>query len=208
MALEFDLAIREYAAESIRPEMAKRIGEDEFIVEAMSTSYIARQVFEKVHEKFPEYVIKFSSDNPRNPKNLAGPEELELLEYFRENPGETRWTGKIQMNGSEYLAYLSVMRIEQSCLKCHGRPEDSPKSLIERYGDTGGFYREVGDVAGMDLIAIPMDKVNAALAREATANVLTTLVWLVLLFGDDFDCFPAHRVPPPCRDRRPLPDGG
>ena len=53
LALEFDLAIREYAAESIRPEMAKRIGEDEFIVEAMSTSYIARQVFEKVHEKLP-----------------------------------------------------------------------------------------------------------------------------------------------------------
>ncbi len=90
LALEFDLAIREYAAESIRPEMAKRIGEDEFIVEAMSTSYIAREVFEKVHKKFPEYVIKFSSDNPRNLENLAGPEELKLLEYFREHPEETQ----------------------------------------------------------------------------------------------------------------------
>jgi methyl-accepting chemotaxis protein len=183
LALEFDLAIREYVGESIRPEMAKRIGEDEFIVEAMSTSYIARRVFEKVHEKFPEYVIKFSSDNPRNPKNLAGPEELKLLKYFRENPGEARWSGKIQMNGSEYLAYTSAMRIEQRCLKCHGRPEDSPKSLIERYGDTGSFYREVGDVAGMDLIAIPMDKVNSELVREATANVLATFFWLVMLFG-------------------------
>jgi two-component system sensor histidine kinase/response regulator len=38
-------------------------------------------------------------------------------------------------------------------------------------------------VAGMDLIAIPMDKVNSELVREATANVFTTFFWLVLLFG-------------------------
>ena len=48
LALEFDLAIREYAAESIRPEMASRIGPDEFVVAAMSTSFIARNIFEKV----------------------------------------------------------------------------------------------------------------------------------------------------------------
>ncbi len=189
LALEFDLAIRQYAAESIRPEMAKRIGQDEFVVEAMSTSFIARRVFEKVQEALPEYVIKFPSDNPRNRDNLAGPEELKLLEYFRENPGETRWQGKIQMNGGEYLAYLSVMRIEPSCLQCHGRPEDSPKSLIERYGSEGGYYRQIGDVAGMDLIAIPMDKVNSSLAKEATANVLTMLLWLILLFGTIFVAF-------------------
>ena len=183
LALEFDLAIRQYAGESIRPAVADRIGKDEFIVEAMSTSFIARSVVEKVHEKYPDYVIKFSSDNPRNPDNLAGPEELALLEYFRKNPGETRWSGRIRMDGKEFLAHVSAMRTDRSCLQCHGRPEDSPKSLIELYGETGGFSRKVGDVAGMDVIAIPMDSVNAALREEAAATVFVTLLWLVLLFA-------------------------
>ena len=183
LALEFDLAIRQYAAESIRPAMAKRVGEDEFVVEAMSTSFIARQVFEKVHEKFPDYVIKFSSDNPRNPNNLAGVEEQTLLEYFRNNPDETRWTGPIRMKGSEYLAHVSAMRTVQACLQCHGRPDDCPRSLIERYGEEAGFYREVGDVAGMDMIAVPVDALNGALRKEAAGTVLVTCLWLLVLFG-------------------------
>jgi signal transduction histidine kinase len=183
LALEFDLAIRQYAAEAIRPAMEKRIGKDEFVIEAMSTSHIARQVFDKVNDKFPDYIIKFSSDNPRNPVNLAGPKEMELLQYFRDNPQENRWVGRLAMNGKEYLAHLNAMWIDRTCLRCHGNPEDSPKSLLERYGATGGFHRKVGDVAGMDMIAIPMDSVNASLCASATKNILITAVCLALLLA-------------------------
>jgi signal transduction histidine kinase len=147
----------------------------------MSTSFISRSVFDKVQKNFPDYIIKFSSDNPRNPANLAGPREMELLQYFRDNPQEYRWVGKLTMHGDEYIAHLSAMRIDQSCLRCHGKPEDSPKSLLQRYGATGGFYHKVGDVAGMDVIAIPMEKVNAALRAAATNNILATAVCLLLL---------------------------
>lgn len=183
LALEFDVAIRQYAGEAIRPAMEERVGKDEFVIEAMSTSFIARSIFDKVDDKFPEYVIKFSSDNPRNPANLAGPKEEGLLQYFRDNPQEDRWVGRLTMNGNEYFAHLSAMRMEQSCLRCHGKPEDSPKSLLERYGATGGFYRKVGDMAGMDVIAIPMDSVNAALRAGATTNILATAVCLLLLLA-------------------------
>ena len=116
MALEFAVAIRDYAAEEIRPRMRECVGEDQFIPEAMSTSYIAREVFEKVRLKFPDYIIKFSSDNPRNEKNRAGPEEIALLKYFRDNPDTDHWSDRITMNGKEYLAHLSAMRIEEDCL--------------------------------------------------------------------------------------------
>ena len=183
LALEFDLAIRQYAAESIRPAMEKRIGKDDFVIEAMSTSFISRSIFDKVDERFPDYVIKFSSDNPRNPANLAGPKEMKLLQYFRDNPHENRWVGRLTMNGKEYFAHLSAMRTDQSCLRCHGKPGDSPKSLLERYGVTGGFHRKMGDVAGMDVIAVPIDSLNAALRASATKNILVTAVCLSLLLG-------------------------
>ena len=40
------------------------------------------------------------------------------------------------------------------------------RSLIEDYGTTGSFHRQVGDVAGMDMIAIPMDTVNAEIGAS------------------------------------------
>ena len=183
LALAFDLAIREYVGEAIRPEIQKRIGGDEFIVEAMSTSYVARSVFEKVRREFPGYVLKFSSSNPRNPANEAGPEELAMLDYFRENPDATRWVGKLRMDNTECFAVLSPMRVTESCLRCHGKPVDAPKSMLARYGDKGGFHRQLGEIAGMDTVAIPLDRVKAALISDATTNLLTLAVLLVLLFG-------------------------
>ncbi len=183
LALEFDLAIREYVAESVRPEMAKRVGPDEFIPEAMSTSFTARRVFEKVCRKFPDYVLKFSSDNPRNPANVAGPTELKIIEYFRAHPESSRWVGRIEMDGKEYFAHFSPRRLKPSCLRCHGRPEDAPASLIARYGSQAGFHLSAGDVIATDTIAVPIDKVDAALAAQTTRQLTAMAIWLILLFG-------------------------
>jgi two-component system, sensor histidine kinase len=183
LALEFDQALRDYVARVIRPELQNRVGPDEFLVESMSTSYIARQVFEQVNREFPDYRIKFSSDNPRNPVNRAGPEELRILEYFRQNPDATEWRGRLELDGRDCFAYASPMPIATDCLQCHGVPEDSPQSLLTRYGSTSGFYRELGDIAGMAVIAIPVDRVNALLRAETVGNLTTTGIWLVALFG-------------------------
>ena len=63
----------------------------------MSTSYVARNIFNKVRIKFPYYIIKFSAENPRNPVNQAGPEELNMIKYFNENPQKKIWTGEINL---------------------------------------------------------------------------------------------------------------
>ena len=182
MALEFDLAIREYIGESVRPLMEERVGKDEFIPEAMSTSFVARSVFEKVRKHFPDHIIKFSSENPRNPANQAGPEEQEILQYFREHPQDSRWSGIIQMDGKEYFARFSARRSDASCLRCHGRPEDAPASLIQRYGSQAGFHWPVGEVIALDTIAVPMDKINAKLAAETGRQLRTLILGLTLLF--------------------------
>ena len=48
LGLAFDLAIRGYVAEEIRPVMEERTTPDEFIPETMSTSFVARSIFEKL----------------------------------------------------------------------------------------------------------------------------------------------------------------
>ena len=157
LALQFDLAIREYVAESIRPFAEQNVGQNEFVPETMSTSFVARSIFEKVRKEFPDYAIKFSSDDPRNPANQAGDEELKIIQYFNDNPKAKTWTGQIHLDGREHLAQFSARRMKESCLRCHGDPRDAPESLLERYGDTAGFHRPVGDVVALDTVAIPID---------------------------------------------------
>ena len=183
LALKFETAIRGYVADKIRPEMRKRIDPDQFVIEAMSTSYVARQIVEEVRKEFPDYILKFSSDNPRNSVNMAGPEELKMLQYFRDHPDKSGWQGKLSIDGEEYLVHLNAMRIEERCLRCHGLPKDSPQSLLDRYPDGGGFYRTIGDVAGMDVIGIPMEAVNAEMASSVASSLTTTAVALLLLLG-------------------------
>jgi two-component system, cell cycle sensor histidine kinase and response regulator CckA len=184
MALRFDLAIRTYLANRIRPLMYDLVGKDEFIPETMSTSYVARSIFEEVRKEFPDYIIKFSSDDPRNPVNQAGPEELKIIDYFNNNPGTNRWEGMILIDGRRYMAKFSARRMKESCLRCHGDPKDAPESLLEKYGSTAGFYRSVGKVIGMDTVAIPMDKIIKKLWSESIKSLgISGMAVILFLFG-------------------------
>ncbi|HEV58016.1 MAG TPA: DUF3365 domain-containing protein [Phycisphaerales bacterium] len=172
LALEFDLAVREYVAEHVRPFAEAQVVEGEFLPEGMSTSYAARNVFEKVRRRFPDWIIKFSSDNPRNPINRAGPAELEIIERFNLNPELQRWVQDVQIDGQPYRAHFSARRMTGDCLHCHGDPADAPESLISRYGGKAGFHRPLGQVIALDMAAIPLAPYRQALLRTIGVNGL------------------------------------
>jgi signal transduction histidine kinase/DNA-binding response OmpR family regulator len=180
MALKFDLAIRKYVANNIRPLMYKLVGKDKFILEAMSTSYVARTIFEDIRNEFPDYIIKFSSDNPRNPVNQAGPEELKVIEYLNNNPRLKKWEGVISINNKQYMAKFRARRMDASCLLCHGDPKDAPASLIEKYGSTAGFHRTIGEIVGLDTVAIPMSKISQKLWSESVSTFTFSVLGLIL----------------------------
>jgi PAS domain S-box-containing protein len=167
---------------NIRPLMYKLVKQDEFIPETMSTSYVARRIFDEVRKEFPDYIIKFSSDSPRNPKNRAGKAELKIIEMFNNNPRLKRWKGIITINGKPYMSKFSARRMQPSCLRCHGDPADAPASLLERYGSKAGFHRPVGKVIGLDTVAVPMDKINKKLWAESIKNIFISGMGILLLF--------------------------
>ncbi|MBU0986914.1 MAG: DUF3365 domain-containing protein, partial [Proteobacteria bacterium] len=182
MALKFDVAIRDYIAQYVRPVMYELLGKDEFIPELMSTSYVARTIFEDVRKDFPDFIIKFASDNPRNPANQAGLEELKIIEYFNDNPQLQRWEGEISINDKPYFAAFSAMRMEVACMRCHSDPENAPASLLKRYGPTAGFHRPLGQVIGMDIVAIPIVKITEQLWAELMQAFFLIVLSLLLFF--------------------------
>ena len=181
MGLHFNLSIRKYVAHNIRPLMYELLGQNEFIPSAMSTSYISRTIFEDVRKNFPDYIIKFSSDNPRNPVNKAGPEELKIIKHFNKQPHLKIWKGVIKIKGNQYMGIFSARRMETSCLRCHGDPKDAPNSLIEKYGDKAGFHRPIGEIIGMDVVAIPLGKITEGL-WDKSKNISFLTIGALLLF--------------------------
>jgi signal transduction histidine kinase/ActR/RegA family two-component response regulator len=183
LALEFDLAIRDYAAKVVRPFAQSHSPEGEFVPEVMSTSFVARSIFEQVRKRYPESIIKFSSDHPRNPANLATEAEMEMIQFFNDRPDQQEWAGQIEIEGMTYYAHFKARRMEASCLQCHGSPKDAPQSLIERYGSEAGFHRPLGQVMAMDMVAIPIQPFRAELGRQIRASGLGLAVGVAVLLA-------------------------
>ncbi len=197
LALEFSLAIRDYTAAEIRPRMEQLVGPDRFVRQTMSTSYVSRAVFDRVRQHFPDYVVRFTSDSPRNPANLATQDERRLLDYFRAHPEVPRLTQEVTIGGRRYLAHYSPKPVEPECLRCHGDPRDAPAELLAQYGSLASFNRRLGDLAGLDTVAVPIDSLNASLAADVRHQAKTLVAGLGLLFGSVmllFHCVVSRRL--------------
>ncbi len=172
-------ATRTYVKDVLRPEVAALMPPDGFIPQAMSTSYVGREVMARIRERFPEFEYRRAAANPMNPVNLADDFENEMLHWFADHPDRKEWQGLIEKNGTAYYTRMRAIFAEAECLQCHGRPADAPADMKAIYGLGGGYgYRE-GEVVAADTIYIP---VGFSFVRIKEAAWLTFLVAAVSLF--------------------------
>lgn len=182
-------AIRSYVKEELRPKMYELHGTDTFIIEAMSTTYVSTTIMERFAKSMPNYIYRRASLNPHNPRNLADPFEEEMFDWFEEDRGRTFWQGVVKKNGESFFISMHPDYIGPACIRCHGRVEDAPQSLVDRYGKKGGFRFQVGDLTGINSVAIPVSSSLRAAWQGSLVLFLITfsgslvLLWLLnLLF--------------------------
>jgi len=182
-------SIRFYVKEELRPKMYELHGQDIFIIEAMSTTYISTTIMENFAGAMPNYIYRRVSLNPHNPRNLADPFEEKMFDWFEDDSNRLFWQGVMKKNGEAFFISMVPDYFSKECIRCHGNVEDAPQTLIDRYGKVGGFRFQVGDLAGINSVAVP---VSASL-REAwqgslaifgiTLSTSVFLLWLLnLLF--------------------------
>ncbi|MEN8191049.1 MAG: DUF3365 domain-containing protein [Thermodesulfobacteriota bacterium] len=183
-------AIRSYVKDELRPKMYKLHGDDAFIIEAMSTTYVSTTIMERFARTMPNYIYRRASLNPHNSRNLADPFEEEMFDWFEENPDKSFWQGVVKKNDESFFISMVPDYFSQPCIRCHGKVEDAPHSLVERYGTRGGFRFQAGDLAGINSVAVPVSAPLKKAYQGAIVIFLTTLgttviwLWLLnLLFG-------------------------
>lgn len=170
-------ASRMYIRDELRPKMADNFGDDFFMLEAMSTSYVSRAVMDNMKMHLPEYSYRRVSVNARNPKSEAMDMEKGMISYFQENQDEDNWQGLVDMEGEAHYMRFKPVYFQESCMSCHGIPEEAPRQLLSQYGDERGFGHYPGQLAGLIAVGIPVQSALAAIQEKATS------VFLVVFFG-------------------------
>ncbi len=138
------------------------LDKDYFSPYLLSTSFNAHGFADFLNQElvgtsFPQLKFKLASDNPRNSINSANKNELETLEKMRAGEINSKKTVWIDENQQDMLTLsLPTTPVEARCLKCHGKPEDAPKELIELYGNKAGFYENIGKMRAIVSLTVPL----------------------------------------------------
>ncbi len=175
-------ASRDYVREVLRPIMYREFGHDHFIPEAMSTSFVGRSVMERFSPSLQKFQYRRVSVNARNPDFEATPLEREKIEYFEANPDQLEWRGVLNSDGQEQFMRFRPVTFEQECMRCHGDPRDAPEVLLTMYGSDRGFGREMGQLAGVSMVSVPVQAAMSEVREKAISVFLVVFLGVSIVF--------------------------
>ena len=121
--------------------------------------------------------VKTVSERARNPKNMADEDELQAINYFKQNSNKKEYFSD---KNKEFYQYGSALRVEQKCLRCHGKKEDAPKFIQNRY--TNAYDYKLGEVRGIISIKLPTNILNHYFLKNFFFSVLYDIILLIALF--------------------------
>ncbi len=168
-------ATMEYARDELRPQIFHALPGDIFIRQVMSSSFMNMGIMKRFIKRFPHYIYRRVSIDPMNPANKATAFEEGFIRQFRSEPASKRdWRGLIAKDSEDYFLHLKAIVMEEACLLCHGDPASSPESITHHYGTEHGRHWKVGEVVGLESIAVPV---------RGTFRQLRQVVFSFFLFG-------------------------
>ncbi|WP_242034094.1 c-type heme family protein [Richelia sinica] len=184
LVLNFGQASRNYVINKLAPAVEEHT--TAMIFEAKSNAFATRSIFEFFNEKIPGYIYKQPAASPLNLQNQADDFETEIIARFKANPAIKELTGYKQDTNQEFFYVAQSITMEPSCLQCHGKPEDAPKEVVEKYGNTHGFNWPVGDIVSALMIYVPTKDLRANQASMLTTVIGTfiglTVVLIILIY--------------------------
>jgi len=149
------LAVRSYTIDEVQPLLSAGNATD--FKSASVPAFAATQTFKRFKKKYPDFLYREAVLNPTNRDNLARDWEVALIEQFKRDPGQTELVGERNADTGPSLYVAHPIRIKNpACLACHSTPQAAPASLVQKYGDKGGFGWQHNELIGVQVISVPM----------------------------------------------------
>jgi protein-histidine pros-kinase len=171
-------ATRTYTEEQIQPLIGLR-SRSEFHPQWVPF-YAASQTFKYLRSSYPDYDYKEAALNPTNPRDRAVEWETDVINYFRDNPGKTDFSGERDTVTGRSLYFAHPIVAERGCLECHSSPVVAPPAMVRLYGAGNGFGWKLNEVVGAQIVSVPMS-VPLGIADEAFRGLLGSFIGVAVL---------------------------
>lgn len=174
LMMESATSVRRYTSDELKPLL---IGnpkyEQEFLPQTVP-AYGATTIFAKLRAQFPEYTYREPALNPTNPQDRAVDWEADVIENFRNHPGEHELIAEraTPTGTALYLAHPLVNR--EPCMQCHSTPAVAPASMIRKYGPDHGFGWQLNEIIGAQIVSVPT-AVPVSIASKAFHSLMFSL---------------------------------
>ena len=123
--------------------------------------------------------IRTISERPRNPKNKPTPQELEVIEYFENYPREKEY---FEQRSDYEFFYAKPLYIQEACLKCHGKREESVSFVAQKYDKAYDY--QVGDLRGLLTISMNKEEMVKAIDENYFNNLkMVSILYIIFSFA-------------------------
>ncbi len=182
---------RNYTSENIQPLFVDSLEKNENFIRETVPAYSAREIFENFRKNkiYSSFLYKEATLNPTNIRDKADDFESKLVQRFRQEPDLKELTGYRNIDGKDLFYIARPLAIKkESCLQCHGNPEQAPKSMITTYGSQAGFGWKINDIVASQTIYVPANKVFAKsneyllFAITIFISIFSVLIILINIF--------------------------
>jgi HAMP domain-containing protein len=142
--------------------------------------YAANSTFRLLRATHPNYSLREAALNPTNPDDRAEAWEADLIDYFRNNPGQSEHVGQRSTPVGPVLYVADPIVAGQGCMICHSMPSIAPRAMVRHYGRDNGFGWKMNEVVGAQIVSVPMS-VPIAIANRGFRDLLIGLGSIFLL---------------------------
>jgi len=149
-------AMRDYTAGELEPLLEDSSDASEKFLPQTIPFYAANTIFKGLRNQFPDYTYKEAALNPMNLQDRAVDWEADLINHFKNHPGENELVGErdTPTGKSLYLAH-PIVAVDE-CLGCHGPADVAMPMVVKTYGAVNGYGWKEKDVIGAQIVSVPL----------------------------------------------------
>jgi HAMP domain-containing protein len=173
-------ATKDYTDEEVSPILEKTPQHNADFLPQTIPFYAANVTFKRLRSSYSDYVLREAALNPTNLDDRATEWEVDLINYFRNNPGQGQHVGERSTPTGPVLYVAAPIIAAPGCLTCHSQVSLAPKAMLRHYGPDHGFGWKPNEIIGAQIVSVPMS-VPIEMANKGFRNLLISLGAIFLL---------------------------